>query len=288
MGTEASLVMVGDRCDEALVIVASVFRAVTAKMSPWDKDSDVTRLNASAGRFVAVDASTLTVLQRARELARKTDGLFDITFAPAAALWESGANVAPDARKIEQALGVMGYQHVQLAAGKARIRRPGTQISLNGIAKGWAVDEAVKALRAAGHRHFVLRAGGDLFASGTRGDRPWIVAIRDPRDKTETFAELPIEDAAFSTSGDYERGKHIIDPRTAKPADASRSATVKSADCTTAEALTKALFILGKDGLDTLLPRFAGAEAVIVDRDNVVFVSKGLRQALKRTRPPTP
>jgi thiamine biosynthesis lipoprotein len=133
-----------------------------------------------------------------------------------------------------------------------------------------------------------VQAGGDLYAAGVRADRPWRVGIRDPRGGPEDFLGLvEVKDAAFSTSGDYERWfevdgvryHHIIDPRTCQPARASRQSTVLARTATDAEVLTKATFIVGGDAGLALAER-NGASAVIVDAGGRVAVSPSLERKI--------
>ena len=107
------------------------------------------------------------------------------------------------------------------ARGTGFLSRPGMRVHLGGIGKGYAVDRAAAILRADGISDFLIQAGGDLYASGTRGDRPWRAGIRDPRGPVDRiFAAMDLRDETFSTSGDYERyfirdGRryhHILDP----------------------------------------------------------------------------
>lgn len=132
-----------------------------------------------------------------------------------------------------------------------------------------------------------------MYAAGKRGDRPWRVGIRDPRGPEDAyFARMAVSDAAFSTSGDYERyfiagGKryhHIIDPRTWYPATESRSATILAPSAVEAEFLTKATFILGGQKAPTLAEDW-GAAAVLVTKDNRVLVSKSLSGELEYSVP---
>jgi thiamine biosynthesis lipoprotein len=167
------------------------------------------------------------------------------------------------------------------------------KLGLGGVAKGWAVDRAVAVLRGLGLKNFFVQAGGDLYAAGKRRDRPWRVGVRDPRGLPDQyFASMDVSEAAFSTSGDYERffivdGKryhHIIDPRTCSPATASRSSTVLARTATDAEFLTKATFILG--GTKALqLAESWGAAAVLVTDKNEVLVSKSLQGKLEYDSP---
>ena len=169
------------------------------------------------------------------------------------------------------------------AGCSARLPQAGMALGLGGIAKGWGVDQAAARLRARGARDFLVQAGGDLYAAG----RPWRVAIRDPRGPPgSALAALDVRDAAFSTSGDYERFyewngaryHHLIDPRTCEPARASRSATVLARSATEAEILTKAAFVSGE--LSSVEKH--GAAAVIVRADGSVLVSESLRGRLIR------
>ena len=113
---------------------------------------------------------------------------------------------------------------VDAAAGTVKLRRAGMRIGLGGIAKGYAVDRCAAVLRGAGLHDFMVQAGGDLYVSGRKGAANWVVGMRDPRGGArDIIARMPIQDHAFSTAGDYERGfilngrryHHIIDPRPA-------------------------------------------------------------------------
>jgi thiamine biosynthesis lipoprotein len=169
-------------------------------------------------------------------------------------------------------------------------------VGLGGLAKGWGVDRAVAVLRGRGLRDFTVQAGGDLYAAGTRGGRPWLVGVRDPRGAPgDAFAYLEVRDAAFSTSGDSERFAvvdgvryhHVVDPRNCRPATASRQVTVLAPTALDAEILGKAVFIAGgEEGL--ALAAREGASAVIVTAGNDVVASAGLSARLERVRPPSP
>jgi thiamine biosynthesis lipoprotein len=179
-----------------------------------------------------------------------------------------------------------------------KLADPGMRISLGGIAKGYAVDKAAAVLEKAGLRAYFVQAGGDLFIRGKKPDgKPFKVGVRDPRSKTESdsFGELDVEDHAFSTAGDYERGfvkdgkryHHIIDPRTGYPATASRSVTIWADDAFTADAVDDAVFILGPEKGLALVESLDGVGAVIVDKSNKVWVSKRLEGHFVKWREPT-
>ncbi len=136
-------------------------------------------------------------------------------------------------------------------------------------------------LREEGLTAFFVQAGGDLFVAGRKPEGvPFRVGVRDPRgrDANDYFAMLPVEDHAFSTAGDYERGfvkngrryHHIIDPRTGFPATASRSVTIWAKDAFTADAIDDAVFILGPEKGLALVESLDDTGAVIVDEHNKV------------------
>ncbi len=279
-------------------------------MTPWRATSDVSRLNAAAGgEPLAVHPDTMAVLAKSRWVSELTGGAFDITIGVFRGLWkfdEDNDGTIPARADVVSRLKLVDYRDVILdpANSTARLRRRGQAINLGGIAKGYAVDAAVKILRDAGLRDFLVHAGGDLFASGRRGDRPWTVGIQDPRGPRPcppetaqdcTFADLALTDAALPTAGDYERfiireGRryhHILDPRTGFPAARSRSVTLRAKDAFTADALDTALFVVGPERALTILEGLPGVDGIIVGADNRVHVSPGLKADLRRQRPPS-
>ena len=269
--------------------------------STWRATSEISRLNAAAGgEAVPLSRETFELLRVARGGSERFEGLFDVTFAPLGSLWTfdtpPGSHTptrlgrVPGPAEIAQKRALVGYRGLVLTpanagetGGTARLERPGMAVHLGGIGKGAAVDRMVAVLRGAGFADFCVQAGGDLYCGGQNGPRPWLVGIAHPRQAGGLIAALEVRNAAFSTSGDYERfaiieGKryhHILDPRTGVPATASQSATVLAATGTDAEILTKVAFILGGEaGLAALSA--AGAKGVLVDADGRQHVSPGL------------
>ncbi|HWN68615.1 MAG TPA: FAD:protein FMN transferase [Haliangium sp.] len=287
----------------AAAIVFDEFRRVDDLMTTWREDSDVSRINAAAGGPpVVVAREVITVIQRAQEVAKATAGAFDITVGAYRGLWkfdEDKDGTIPDPAAVAARLPLVSYRDIRinLARSTVQLRRKGMSITLGGIAKGYAVDRAVKLLHQQGFHDFLLQAGGDLYVSGRRGDRPWRVGIRDPRgDASTPFALVELEDKTFSTSGDYERSvivdgvryHHILDPATGRPAMRSRSVTVMTKDAFTADAWDTALFVLGPEKGMALVEKLPDLEAVFVDAQNQVHVSSGLKDKVRVLRPPTP
>ncbi len=278
-------------------------RRLETLMTTWRPDSELSRVNAAAGKSpVAVGQETFDVVKEAIHASEISEGTFDITFESLHGLWKFDQDLDPhpptDAQ-IKAKLPFVGYHHIHLdpVAKTIFLDSEGTKISLGGIAKGYAVDRAAKVLRDAGLTSFYVQAGGDLYAAGRKPDgSDWSAGIRDPRGPEGAyFAVLPLSDHAFSTAGDYERsyvigGKryhHIIDPRTGKPATASRSVTIYAPTAFLADEVDDAVFILGPEKGLKLVESLDGVGAVIVDAHNNVVISKRLQGKLRVTAAPT-
>ena len=283
----------------------AVFEDIDATMNEWKPESALGRINAQAGGApVRAEKALCDVLRRSLSAAKRTGGLFDPTWAALRSVWSFGDGEVPrvpDPAAVKAACALVSYKDVEVTALQGpdkgachvRLRRAGMKLGLGGVAKGWGVDQAVARLRTRGFSNFFIQAGGDLFFAGKNGDRPWRAGVRDPRGSpNQTFAMMDVTDRAFSTSGDYEhsfevdgrRYHHIMDLRTCYPAEASRSATVLARTATDAEFLTKAVFIKGGHAGIKLAKSF-GAEALIVDSQNAIHLSKALVDRVELSAP---
>ena len=222
-------------------------------MSYHETSSDVARLNRHASRRrVAVHAWTAGVLRRALALHVRTGGRFDVAVAPTLArLGRLPAVHGPRAAR-----GAATADIVLFPRHRVRFRRP-LRIDLGGIAKGYAVDRAIAALRAAGATMGVVNAGGDLRVFGPR---PELVHVRAP-DSPGTLAPLTrLHDAALATSSHYFAARRsrrrpcasIVDPRTHRPSSAQLSVSVRADECWLADALCKFVWLAGPDACGLL------------------------------------
>lgn len=301
MGTEVQLLLGGverEPAQEAVAESQRELRRLEAMMSEWRQDSPISAVNAAAGVApVEVPAELYGLVSRSLDAARDSGGAFDPTWAGMRGLWRFGDAMdrsVPSQEAIEKARRLVDWRRVHLDPSRQTIfiEEKGMALGLGGIAKGYAVDRLAAGLRARGIENFLIRLGGDLYASGSRGGRPWSAGIQDPRAPGAVFAVIDLGSGAFSTSGDYERffeegGRryhHIIDPSTGLPAAASRSVTALCPDAETAEVVTKPVFILGPEkGIPWARQR--GCEVVVVDADNEVHVSEGLQGRLEWRQP---
>jgi thiamine biosynthesis lipoprotein len=288
-----------DAAGEAAEMVLDEAARIELMTSEWKPKSALSKVNARAGaEAVEVPTELFEVLRRAVDLAVVSDGAFDPSWAALWDLWRFDRPPrVPSRDEVLARLPLVNYRHVLLDpdARSVFLRRQGMLLGLGGIAKGYSLDRGAALLRERGFRNFIIYGGGQVYASGARGPRPWRVGIQDPRNTVRWFAVLELRDASLSTSGDYEhffivggvRYHHILDLRTGFPARGCRSVTVLASDGMTADALSTAAFVLGpKSGL-RLLRQFAVAEGVVVDDENRVHISEGLRDKIL-VGPPTP
>jgi len=310
MGTRVVLVAYTDPKHDVPTIKAAILdgfgeiQRLEKLMSTWVPDSEVSRINDAAGKdAVVVGPETFEVIDKSLWIGRESGGVFDITFEAMHGLWkfdEGHRDEIPPRDAILKAKKLIDYRQIELdaQAHSVKIKKPGMRINLGGIAKGFAVDAAAKKLESHGLDSYFVQAGGDLFVRGRKPDGSrYRVGIRDPRGAGDGdyFAIMEVEDHAFSTAGDYERGfvkngkryHHIIDPRSGYPATASRSVTVWAPNAFIADAIDDPVFILGpKDGM-ALADKIDGVGIVIVDKDNHVTISKNLEKLVQKTREPT-
>lgn len=294
MDTVVRIVVTGKGAKEAGEAAFREMERIERLMSSFRPDSEISRLNRSAGGGpVTVGSEVLGLIEEGLRFSKITSGAFDITVGPIMHLWgfDSKAYRVPADREIRETLGRVGYEKVRVdsKARSVELMVPGMKLDLGGIAKGYATDRAGAVLRKRGIKHGLIDAGGNIVAIGTRPDgRPWRIGIRHPRDPragATTGPVLELVDRAAVTSGDYERYfeaggvryHHIFDPKTGRPAYGLMSVTILSESSTTGDALSTGVFVLGKGKGMALIESLPDVEAVIIDRNAKVFSSSGLR-----------
>lgn len=167
----------------------------------------------------------------------------------------------------------------QLSGGAFKARLPGRSLDPNAVVKGWSVQRAASLLRAAGLGTFCINAGGDVVTSGEpETGRGWRVGIRHPEQPGAICAVVESSGGAVATSAEYERGTHILDGRTGRPAFGLLSVTIVADDLTTADSLATAAFAMGTEGIAWAASQ-PGCEVLIVDVERRVHRSPGLKLA---------
>ncbi|HTZ11177.1 MAG TPA: FAD:protein FMN transferase, partial [Candidatus Margulisiibacteriota bacterium] len=264
-GTFVEVISADRRAGE---IVFKEIGRIEGLLSKYIPESEVSRLNKEGSLKVSPD--TFYILKKSIEFYRLSNGAFDITVAPLVDLWgfSNQAYRIPEDSEIKAALSLIGADKIVLQDDDyvVKFKTPGMKIDLGAIAKGYALDCSVKKLREAGIESCLVNAGGQIYCLGSRFGRPWRVAVREPNGSGFSGI-LELKDQSSSTSGDYEqyfvkdglRYSHIFDPKTGHPVSSRvRSVTVVAADGLTADALSTAIFVLGRQKGEELARRFSG------------------------------
>jgi thiamine biosynthesis lipoprotein len=251
MGTDVTLLAPMDAqpttFDRASREVEQTFACEDLRFSRFRADSELTRVNASAGRWVSVSPRFAAVTGFALEAARATNGLFDPTVLPA--LIAAGYD-----RDFDEVLaGARGRLQPSSPCGRfaeVRLRRrrlfapSGVALDLGGLAKGWTVDIAVAAAVAAGLPWALVNAGGDLRVAGASPLEGIEVGVEDPDNRDDDVLRVRLVRGALATSSVRVRAwgeglHHLIDPRTGAPADSNVVQTTAWAEtCAAAEILS--------------------------------------------------
>jgi thiamine biosynthesis lipoprotein len=230
-------------------------------MTDYDEDSELSKLSRSSGsgREIEVSADLWLVLSRAQRLAEQSNGAFDVTVGPFVNLWRRARRQRqlPDPARLQQAHQAVGYQHVRLnpQSHSVQLLVPNMRLDLGGIAKGYAIGEALKTLRRLNIDSALVEGGGDVAVGdpppGKKGWRFELSSLDASNAPPPQF--LLLKNAAISTSGDlYQRleieGKrysHIVDPRTGIGLTDHSLVTVIAPESITADSLTKVVSVLG-------------------------------------------
>ena len=269
-------------------------------LSDYDTDSELSRLSqtAGSGKVVKVGDDLWRVLERSQQVARETGGAFDITCGPVVSLWRKARRERklPETEKLDEARRAVGYDKLRLnaRAHTAELLVPYMRLDLGAIAKGYAVDEAMKVLRSRGIRSALVSGGGDLAVSdappGTSGWRIELAPLDVTNAPVTEFVTL--KNAALATSGDVfqhveidgTRYSHIVDPRTGIGLTDHSLVVVIAKDCMTADALSTSVSVLGPErGLKFAESQGACARVVREPNDKIeVRESKCFRDFVLR------
>lgn len=237
---------------------------IDAQMSSWREDSEISRFNkAPAGEWVSVSPELAQLTAQALELARRTEGAFDVTLAPVLAVWGFGPKAEvparlPTADELAAAREQTGVGHIDVRRDPPALRKTeaGVKLDLAGLAQGYSVDRMAAVLDELGADRYLVELGGELYARGNKkGRTPWRIGVEKPKaGAREIERVIGLSDAGMTTSGDYRdffeiegrRFSHTIDPRTGRPvAHELRAVTVVAKDSMTADAMATALLVMG-------------------------------------------
>lgn len=239
------------------------------------------------------DKELVDLIKIALEVSKKSEGAFDITVTPLVRLWGFYGDIPKDPKipqksEIKKCLKKVGYKNLIIKDDMVTKINKDIEIDLGAIAKGYAVGECLKILKDAGVKSAIIDLGHDIYALGKLNGKSWRVGINNPRGKG-VIGVFEISDLSVVTSGDYERFfekngikyNHIINPKNGYPAKEIISSTIITPDATMADALSTAVFVLGKDEGLKMIEKIPKTEAVIITGTGEVLCSLGLKENFK-------
>ncbi|MCW5830086.1 MAG: FAD:protein FMN transferase [Deltaproteobacteria bacterium] len=249
-------------------------RAVDRGLSHFSDTSDVGRLALANGSWTDVSAGFIEISGMSARLNRSSGGAFDPAAGAAVRLWKAAARRGAEPYSAEIAAQPVGFDHLELetANRRARLTNPQVRLDFGAIGKGYGADRAAEALKSLGVESALVAVSGDIRVVGRLPVQE--VAIQDPHDPDGSLAVLELDDAAVSTSGDYEQGlwfgkkrrSHLIDPRTKEPVAAPpASVTVIAPVAAEADALSSAVFVMGAARGLELIGSLPGRELLVAD-----------------------
>ena len=237
--------------------------ALNAVFSDYEPNSELMQLcNAGPNKPFKASADLYTLISRALEFARLTEGALDITCGNLTHLWRrtKRTHKLPPADRLQQALAATDWRAVQLdeKAHAITLLKPGMLLDVGGIAKGYAADAGLKVLREHGLTRALVMAGGDIaIGDPPPGEDAWEIKLRQfaSTKSEEKLESVRLHNCGVSTSGDlYQfteiegvRYSHIVSPTTGLGLTERIACSVIAPDCTTSDALDTGICVMGKD-----------------------------------------
>jgi len=289
MGTIVSMTLVStsrEIAEEAMALAYEEITRLSDLMDRFDERSPIARLNRE-GMLKDAHPDIIEVISNALKYYSLTGGAFDITVKPVIDLFKkkfsAGEDEYPSEDEIKEVLNLVGSDKIGLNGRDISLKKPGMGITLDGIAKGYIVDRASRVLSNSRIENFLINAGGDIKAMGSRVDgKPWTVAIQDPVKKNNLLDLIHLTDIAVATSGNYEnyfdREKifhHIVNPKTGHSPVLNASASVIAPTTMEADVLATSLVVMNPtDGL-RLIDSLHQCEALVISSTNQIKRSVG-------------
>ncbi|OYP56221.1 thiamine biosynthesis protein ApbE [Segatella bryantii] len=274
-------------------------KKVDESLSTFNKTSTISKIN--QGKDVKVDDMFAEVFSLGENIAKETDGAFDMTVAPMVNTWGFGFKTGKEPSKavVDSLRNIVGYQKIKMEKKHIIKQNPNTMLDCSAIAKGFGSDVVAKFLRQKGIKNFMIEIGGEIVTYGLNEKRvPWKIGVTKPVDDSlnnqqEIQTILNVTNKAMATSGNYRKfyyknGKkyaHTIDPKTGYPVQHNiLSSTVFADNCATADAYATAFMVTGLDGAKKILAKHPELMAYFIyanqNGKNAVWYSPKLRKKI--------
>ncbi|MEE3414667.1 MAG: FAD:protein FMN transferase [Prevotella sp.] len=285
--------------DDLQTEIEGELKKVDESLSTFNKTSTISKIN--QGKDVKVDDMFAEVFTLGENIAKETDGAFDMTVAPMVNTWGFGFKTGKEPSKavVDSLRNIVGYQKIKMEKKHIIKQNPNTMLDCSAIAKGFGSDVVAKFLRQKGIKNFMIEIGGEIVTYGLNEKRvPWKIGVTKPVDDSlnnqqEIQTILNVTNKAMATSGNYRKfyyknGKkyaHTIDPKTGYPVQHNiLSSTVFADNCATADAYATAFMVTGLDGAKKILAKHPELMAYFIYADqngkNAVWYSPKLRKKI--------
>jgi thiamine biosynthesis lipoprotein len=288
-----------EKAEEAIEAGFAEVKRLEHLLNYYSDESEISAINRSSGKSPArVSRDTFDVIKKSVRIAEETGGAFNPAIGPVMKLWkfarqEPGRSL-PSGKMISDTLKLVDYRKIRMSESDSEIllEEAGMEIDLGGIAKGYAADRAIAAIRSQGARAALVSIAGDIKGFGSREEGgPWRVGIQNPRsstgeeEETDIVSTIDLSNMSVSTSGDYQRFfikdgtryHHIIDSRTGYPTESRLiSVSVMAPEGYIADGFSTGVFVLGAEkGIDLLESN--GLEGILIDIDRRIYTTERLR-----------
>ncbi|MGL4397376.1 MAG: FAD:protein FMN transferase [Hyphomicrobium sp.] len=271
------------RLETALDAAWSEIVKVQHAANLFDTTSALSRLNRD-GELRDAPATLIDMLIAAQDVSRLTAGAFDVTVQPLWTLHQATYRTgrAPSSDEIAAVRDLIGYHNIAIDRRRVRLAKPGIQLTLNGIAQGYATERCLRALADHGITDAFLNTGEIGIAGKRDATHPWTAAIADPRHEGHAIALANPLSGVLATSGDYATAftpnfsaHHIFDPKTLRSPTKLASVSVLAQSGAYADALATAMMVMEPDESLALAHRIAGIEVLLIDKQGAMMRSAG-------------
>lgn len=295
MDTYMQLTAYGNNCSDALDKAEAEIYRLEKLLSVTDENSEMYVINNSHGNKISVSRDVSELIKFGIDMNKETNGCLDITIYPVLKEWgfTTGEYSIPDSSRITKLLENCGVEKISLSENNI-ILKEGIEIDMGSIAKGYTSDRIVDILKENGVESAIVSLGGNVSTLGKKADSSlWSVAVTDPFSPDKSIGILKVDNKAVVTSGDYERyftgddGKkycHIINPKTGCPTDNNLvSVTIVNESGLKCDALSTALFVMGKDDAEEYWKSHNDFEMILVEKNEKIIISEGIADSFKNT-----
>lgn len=283
VGTIININVVGADSQRSADAINACFKRIAALesvLSRFQPNSQVSILNRS-GFVKEAHPALISLIRQSHQLSELTGGAFDVTVKPLLDLYQAAKDSLPTAQQVEEARALVNYQNIVISGKELALEQAGMSITLDGIAKGFIVDEGIATFKEFGFENVMVEAGGDLMGLGNNGlDSPWKIGLQPPRAEMSAMLHtFNIQNQAIATSGDYMQSftsdflhHHIIDPRSGYSPRDLASVSIIASTAALADGLATAAMVLGKSALP-LFKKIPNCEVYAITKDLQIIQS---------------